>query len=226
MSLIYMARATGLEPATSGVTGRHSNQLSYARAGRLGRGGRQRGVDYGPRPEVSSVSAAQSGAVEKYLTACGRCSARRRAHASTPSAAPRHGGRSQRPFLPPIGAMSCSSSGLASSGHGRQAHARIPAEANLAERIMLLFQGRATNVAMSLHESRGANPNLNGDTLIAQRLASHSSREKAGSPRQKPDVMADRRARGSPLEAGGAHGQVSEGVLSARREGGTLTRSA
>jgi hypothetical protein len=28
-----MARATGLEPATSGVTGRHSNQLSYARAG-------------------------------------------------------------------------------------------------------------------------------------------------------------------------------------------------
>ncbi len=26
-----MARATGLEPATSGVTGRHSNQLSYAR---------------------------------------------------------------------------------------------------------------------------------------------------------------------------------------------------
>jgi hypothetical protein len=27
-----VARATGLEPATSGVTGRHSNQLSYARA--------------------------------------------------------------------------------------------------------------------------------------------------------------------------------------------------
>jgi hypothetical protein len=26
-----MARATGLEPATSGVTGRHSNRLSYAR---------------------------------------------------------------------------------------------------------------------------------------------------------------------------------------------------
>ncbi len=25
-----MARATGLEPATSGVTGQHSNQLSYA----------------------------------------------------------------------------------------------------------------------------------------------------------------------------------------------------
>ena len=27
-----MARLTGLEPATSGVTGRHSNRLSYARA--------------------------------------------------------------------------------------------------------------------------------------------------------------------------------------------------
>jgi hypothetical protein len=29
-----LARATGLEPATSGVTGRHSNRLSYARAAR------------------------------------------------------------------------------------------------------------------------------------------------------------------------------------------------
>jgi len=27
-----MARVTGLEPATSGVTGRHSNQLSYTRS--------------------------------------------------------------------------------------------------------------------------------------------------------------------------------------------------
>jgi hypothetical protein len=36
-----MARLTGLEPATSGVTGRHSNQLSYNRrslsSGLLGR---------------------------------------------------------------------------------------------------------------------------------------------------------------------------------------------
>ncbi len=31
--LIPMARVTGLEPATSGVTGRHSNQLSYTRIG-------------------------------------------------------------------------------------------------------------------------------------------------------------------------------------------------
>ena len=32
LTMKSMARATGLEPATSGVTGRHSNQLSYARA--------------------------------------------------------------------------------------------------------------------------------------------------------------------------------------------------
>ena len=29
---LEMARATGLEPATPGVTGRYSNRLSYARA--------------------------------------------------------------------------------------------------------------------------------------------------------------------------------------------------
>ena len=28
---VKVARVTGLEPATSGVTGRHSNQLSYTR---------------------------------------------------------------------------------------------------------------------------------------------------------------------------------------------------
>jgi hypothetical protein len=31
-----MARVTGLEPATSGVTGRRSNQLSYTRSKRCG----------------------------------------------------------------------------------------------------------------------------------------------------------------------------------------------
>ena len=32
LDLFEVARLTGLEPATSGVTGRHSNQLSYNRA--------------------------------------------------------------------------------------------------------------------------------------------------------------------------------------------------
>jgi hypothetical protein len=31
-----MARVTGLEPATSGVTGRRSNQLSYTRSKAVG----------------------------------------------------------------------------------------------------------------------------------------------------------------------------------------------
>jgi hypothetical protein len=33
-----MARVTGLEPATSGVTGRRSNQLSYTRLNQRGGG--------------------------------------------------------------------------------------------------------------------------------------------------------------------------------------------
>ena len=40
-----LARVTGLEPATSGVTGRRSNQLSYTRSGRSrGLGGAASGV--------------------------------------------------------------------------------------------------------------------------------------------------------------------------------------
>ena len=34
---LLLARVTGLEPATSGVTGRRSNQLSYTRSGRAQR---------------------------------------------------------------------------------------------------------------------------------------------------------------------------------------------
>jgi hypothetical protein len=47
-----MARATGLEPATSGVTGRHSNRLSYARAsvtGGASASGSERGDKRGGR---------------------------------------------------------------------------------------------------------------------------------------------------------------------------------
>lgn len=40
-----MARVTGLEPATSGVTGRHSNQLSYTRAFFYHRDGRKDRLD-------------------------------------------------------------------------------------------------------------------------------------------------------------------------------------
>ena len=43
-----MARLTGLEPATSGVTGRHSNQLSYTRV-RCG------SAVYGRAPKLSTV---------------------------------------------------------------------------------------------------------------------------------------------------------------------------
>ena len=51
-----MARLTGLEPATSGVTGRHSNQLSYNR--RFARPGvsPNMGTYYAPARVASSVT--------------------------------------------------------------------------------------------------------------------------------------------------------------------------
>ena len=45
-----VARATGLEPATSGVTGRHSNQLSYARTASRPVSGGVGGLVSAPRP--------------------------------------------------------------------------------------------------------------------------------------------------------------------------------
>ena len=47
-----VARVTGLEPATSGVTGRHSNQLSYTRVSRPRSSALRRGASFrrGRRP--------------------------------------------------------------------------------------------------------------------------------------------------------------------------------
>ena len=63
-----MARLTGLEPATSGVTGRHSNRLSYNRAIATGRGGP------GPAPFRSADRGRQAvcGAVPDPSPACRR----------------------------------------------------------------------------------------------------------------------------------------------------------
>ena len=51
-----MARVTGLEPATSGVTGRHSNRLSYTRACNVAVAASLWGVNYGVLRRVSSGS--------------------------------------------------------------------------------------------------------------------------------------------------------------------------
>ena len=49
-----MARETGLEPATSGVTGRRSNQLSYSRVTRMCPRGTRGELKAGPS-EVKDV---------------------------------------------------------------------------------------------------------------------------------------------------------------------------
>ena len=51
-----MARLTGLEPATSGVTGRHSNQLSYTRLASGGLWPPGVALMYGAPPNKSSAS--------------------------------------------------------------------------------------------------------------------------------------------------------------------------
>ena len=51
-----MARLTGLEPATSGVTGRHSNQLSYNRRFARSGVGPNVGTYYAPARMASSVT--------------------------------------------------------------------------------------------------------------------------------------------------------------------------
>ena len=60
-----MARATGLEPAASGVTGRRSNQLSYARAFRALRtiGDPAERVD----PAAAPMYCTGGGGVNKWL---------------------------------------------------------------------------------------------------------------------------------------------------------------
>ncbi len=50
-----MARLTGLEPATPGVTGRYSNQLSYNRSRRPGLAGSGRLI-FGPAGGVNTPS--------------------------------------------------------------------------------------------------------------------------------------------------------------------------
>ena len=50
-----MARLTGLEPATPGVTGRHSNQLSYNRAMKGHISKHKAGVNWQNPPPVASA---------------------------------------------------------------------------------------------------------------------------------------------------------------------------
>ena len=71
-SLEKMARVTGLEPATSGVTGRHSNRLSYTRAWPPQQlvSGRVRRSPKGVKPIAAMFVDGRSGLRRRPATGC------------------------------------------------------------------------------------------------------------------------------------------------------------
>ncbi len=80
---VLLARVTGLEPATSGVTGRRSNQLSYTRS-------RRRGVEAARRPvKTATWLGSDRQAVHRAVrpAANPRCHARRTPGRGTPTRA-------------------------------------------------------------------------------------------------------------------------------------------
>ena len=80
-----MARLTGLEPATPGVTGRYSNQLSYNRSlpsrleARNSRRALGRAVKPGIRPPAAGRQAVRDRQIEFFRPAASRGARRRRA---------------------------------------------------------------------------------------------------------------------------------------------------